>query len=302
MSTYRASYTFPAEFMWGIIPHDDILDDKEIYSYLFSLQENRINALRISIPWSKCEPLSRNFDEVYIESIRLLLSRLRERNIAPLVILNTEEVPGWKNLDHPEKGDFSDEYDFSVHLIDALIPYTGHFGMMCPKGTILSRNRLNAKLRILQEIFGHIHGLSGAAKAGLILTSVFSENSRPLDRLRYGFLRNIEADFLGIDTAPDSLKKLRTLFPDERKAVIFLSNAPDDVSSEEKTEMLADNLYEVWQFYQEGWPIRGYFSRIGIEPELSAFKLYTNACRKNAFEISTDMPYLPDKWQRFLKD
>ena len=302
MSTYSASYTFPAEFKWGIVPHDDILDDKENYSYLFSLQENRINAILINIPWSKCEPLSRNFDEVYIESIRLLLSRIRERNIAPLVILNTEEVPGWKNLDHPEKEDFSDEYDFSVHLIDALIPYTDHIGMICPKGTILSRNRLNAKLRILQEITAYIHKLSGTAKAGLILASVFTESSRPLDRFRYRFLKNTEADFLGIDTAADSLKKLQTVFGDERKPVMFVSDGLNDVPAGEKTEKLADRLHEVWQFYQEGWPILGYFSRMGIDPDRSEFKLYSNACRKNAFEISTDMPYLPEKWQRFLKD
>ncbi len=302
MSTYSASYTFPAEFKWGIVPPDDILIDKENYSYLFSLQENRINAVRIDISWSKCEPVSNNFDEVYIESVRSLLSRIRERNIAPLVILNTEEIPGWKNLDQPEKEDFSDEYNFSVHLIDALIPYTDHFGILCPKGTILKRNRLNEKLRVQQEILGHIHELSPSVKAGLILTPVLSESSRPLDRFRYAFIKKTEADFLGISTATDSLKKVRSIFTDERKAVMFLADELNEVSPEEKTERLADNLYEVWCFYQEGWPILGYFSRIGIEPDRPAFKLYANTCRKNAFEISTDMPYLPEKWERFLKD
>lgn len=302
MSTYSASYTFPAEFIWGIIPDDDILSDKENYSYLFSLQENRIRALRISVPWSKCEPLSGNFDEVYIESLRLLLSRLRERNIAPLVLLNTGEVPGWKNLDHPEKDDFSDEYNFSIHLIDALIPYTDHFGMICPKGTILSRNRLNAKLRVIQEITDHIHSVSDTKKTGLILTSVFLESSGLLDRFRHGFLRNTEADFLGIDTAEGTLKKMSTVFADERKAVMFLTDRLNEFSGEEKTEILTDSLYRVWQFYQEGWPVLGYFSRIGIEPDQPASELYADTCRKNAFTISTDMPYLPDKWQRFLKD
>ena len=302
MSTYSASYTFPSEFLWGIVPPEDLINDKENYPYLFSLRENRIGAIRISIHWARCEPLNSNYDELYIESVRSLLSRLREQNIAPLVILNTEEVPGWKNLDHPEKEDFSDEYNFSIHVIDALIPYTNHIGMMCPKGALLNRTKLNARLGIIHEVTEHIHALSASAKAGLILTSVFSGSGRPLDRFRYGFLRNTVVDFLGIGTGAEFLKEMHTVFDDERKPVMFLSDGLNDVSAEEKTELMADCLYEVWQFYQEGWPVSGYFSRIGIEPEATAFKLYTNTCRKNAFEISTDMPYLPEKWLRFLKD
>ena len=302
MSIYSASYTFPPEFMWGITPHDDLISDKDNYSYLFSLQENRIGAAQVGISWAKCEPLSGNFDEPYIESIRSLLSRMRERNIAPLVILNTQEFPAWKNLDRPGKEDFSDAYEFSVHVIDALIPYTNHIGMICPKGALLNRNELNAKLGLLREIIGYIHKLSGTAKAGLLLTSVFAGSSRPLDRFRYGFLRSTEADFLGLSTAADCLNAVRSIFGDERKPVMFLSDGLNGAEAEDKLEIMADSLYAVWQFYQEGWPISGYFSRIGVEPGQAAFDLYANTCRRNAFEISTAMPYLPEKWIRFLKD
>ena len=302
MSTYSASYTFPADFLWGIVPREDILSDKENYSYLFSLQENRIGAIRISISWAKCEPLKGNFDEIYIESIRSLLSRIRERHIAPLVILNTEEAPGWKNLDHPEKEDFSDEYKFSVHLIEALIPYTNHIGMMCPKGSLLDRNRLERKLSVLQEITAYIRKLSGTARSGLILTSVFSGSGSLLDQFRYRFLKKLETDFVGISTEDSSLIQMRSIFGDTRKAVMFLSDGLNNAEPADKTELLADKLHGAWQFYQEGWPIMGFFSNIEIEPEEGAFKLYTNACRNNAFRISTDMPYLPEKWLRFLKD
>ena len=162
--------------------------------------------------------------------------------------------------------------------------YTNHIGMICPKGALLNRNELNAKLGLLREVIGYIHKLSGTAKAGLLLTSVFSGSIRALDRFRYGFLRSTEADFLGLSTAADCLNAVRSIF------------------GEDKLEIMADSLYAVWQFYQEGWPISGYFSRIGVEPGQAAFDLYANTCRRNAFEISTAMPYLPEKWIRFLKD
>lgn len=302
MKTYTASYRFPAGFLWGTIPGGDFLTDKGNSSYIYKLREEHIKAVIVDVPRDKCEPLKGNYDEAFIESVRSLLAKIRGQNIEPVVILNTDRRPGWQNLHSRDMSDSSDEYNFMAHLTEVLIPYTNYICMISPEGSLFSRGALNDKLSVLNDITDRIHSLSETAKAGLIMPDSFSGTRKILKPFRFDFLRNVETDFIGIRADKRMIEKMREVFGTERRPVLFLSDDLQHTLPENRAELLADKLYDAWHFYQQGWPVIGFFSETDIETVSADAYLYEVSCKKNAFEISTDMDDLPEKWRDFLKD
>lgn len=302
MKTYAASFIFPDDFLWGIVPDDSFLTNKESYSAIYGLKEKQVRSILIDVPWDRCEPLKGSFDESFLENIRTLLARIRGENIEPFVVLNTRKLPGWQNLEKNAEADPGDVYHVAVHIADALIPYTNFFGTFCPKGSLFSRNILNEKLSVLADIRGHIHSLSESAKCGIILSEVLAEKGKLFMQLRYDFLKKIETDFLGLPASDAMTGQLTEIFGEERRPVIFINDGLKSISAAERPEILTDKLYKVWHFYQKGWPVIGYFSETepgSGSPDTSLYEFFS---KKNAFEISTDMDGLPEKWKLFLKD
>lgn len=299
MSSHSASFNYPPDFLWGIIPYDGFEADKENFSYIFRLQEKHIKAVQINVSRAACEPLRGNYNEEYIETLRTLLTRIHSRYINTLVILNTKDAPGWQKLDHPNKEDYSDEYNFLVHLTDALCPYTNFFGIQCPDGTIFNRSSLTSRLEVITDICGHIQSLSESVQTVLVLNSMKNEW---LDLVRYRFIKDIPVDCLGVNADENTFKAVQSLFWDEHKPILILSDNLKKEQPVRRAEIMADNLYSFWRFYQTGWPILGYFSETDITTASKYQQLYDNSSINNAFMISDDMPYLPEKWRNFLKD
>ncbi len=302
MSRHSASFNFPAGFFWGIVPYEGFSSDKDNLSYLFDLQEKNIKSVLVNVPWAACEPLKGHYDEEYIEILRTMLTRIHGRNISPVVIINTDVLPGWQNLDHPKKKDQDDAYNFSIHIAEALCPYTNLFGLICPRGSLFNRSSINSAVRLINDVSTYIHNLSDTAKTILVLNSALSAKDEWLDLIRYRFIKNIETDYLGPNADEDAFKKIQSLFRDEHKPIMVLSDGLRAVIPEMRSESLADKLYSVWRFYQTGWPVLGFFSEMDVTETAPESFLYANSCKNNSFEISDNMPYLPGKWQKFLKD
>lgn len=302
MKPLTASFNFPDAFLWGSVPEESFLNEKTDFSLIYRLKENHINAVRIDIPWDRCEPLKGSFDEPFIESVRSLLSRIRGENLDPFVFLDAARNPGWQNLDSAGKGDPSDDYNFSVHLADALFPYTKYFGLICPRGNLFSRGVLNERMAVLKDITDHIHGLSAAVKTGLILPEDFGKQNNWLRYIRYDFLKDAETDFIGITAEKRAIDELNSLFGSKRIPVLFISDELKRTLPDEKAVVLSDRLYTVWRFYQAGWPILGLFSETETGTNRAESYLYEYFCSQNAFKISTEMEYLPEKWKQFLSD
>ncbi len=302
MNPYSVSCIFPDNFLWGCVSEENFFQDKENYAYIFKLKEHHINAILLSIPWSKCVPLKGNFDEVFIESIRSLLSKIRGQNIEPILILDTNDIPVWQNLDHPDKRDYEDENNFLVHLSDVLIPYANYFTLICPENNLFSRGRFSTKLTIVNNVIKHIHSLSETAKAGLRISSSIEKSGKWFLHPQYEFLKRVDCDYLGIPADKSSMQSVQNVFGTERKPILFLTDDLNTIQEEDRIGLLADKLFDTWQFYQKGWPIIGFFSETELNNNSPEYKLYINSCQKNAFEISTQMNYLPDKWIQFLKD
>ncbi len=306
MKTITASYNFPPEFLWGIDPGRSLSDDPGSTAFLFQMKEKSIDALLLMIPWDRCEPLKGHYDDAYIESLRSFLGRMKTRGIEPLVIPDIRQVPAWQNLDHPGKKDEegSGIYAFYRYLVDALIPYTKFFGILCPAPTLFRRKSVNRTLEHFSELSAYIHSVSEQAKTGLILPDEFgsSKTGGWILKSEYEFLKSTEADFLGLRADGDFFPKLNALFERERKPVMIFSDGLRNIPDQDKADSLADMLFNCWNFYQEGWPVLGYFSETDITASGVEVILYENSCKNNAFRISTDMPDISEKWIRFLKD
>lgn len=309
MNTITVSYNYPVDFLWGINPEEDTLSDMNNSSYLFKLQEKKVTALLLNVKWARCEPLKGQFDEVYIESLRSLLARIKNRNIQSIVILNGLEIPIWKNLDHPRKSgsEFNDTAPFYEHLAEALFPYTNYFGIYCPRQTLFNHKMIDQAIADFQRTADIIHSLSEKSKAGLILPDSFGQNhSSKLKQLYtkndYHYLRNAEIDFLGLPANRNISDQIQSLLGNFHKPLIFISNRLRNTFTNNKSEPLADILYEIWRMYQKGWKIIGYLSETEITSDSPDAELYEVSCKNNALKLSTDMSFLSEKWIRFLKD
>ncbi len=302
MNIHSASYNFPPDFLWGIVPYDGFVSDKDNFPYIFAMQEKNIKAVSVNISRALCEPLKGQYNEEYIETIRTLLIRISGRNISPVCILNTNDAPAWQNLDHPGSDDRDAEYKFMAHVAEVISPYTKFFGLLCPRGSIFSRSRLTTGVELITNICGYIHSLSDTAKTILVIDPQLSMKDEWLDHIRYRFIKDLPVDYLGLEADESTFKAVCAIQGDDHKPVMILSDGLNREIPEKRSGVLADKLYSSWRFYQTGWPLLGFFSETDITKESNELKLYANSSSNNAFAISNDMPYLPVKWQEFLED
>ena len=120
-------------------------------------------------------------------------------------------------------------------------------------------------------------------------------------QLQLQLLKTAEMDFLGLSAENSAEETIRTVYEKNRIPLLYYTDNLHFSPPENQTEELIEKIYAIWHFYQKGWPILGYFSETDILTETSAKQLYTNCCRTNSLELSTENPNLPKKWIQFLK-
>lgn len=309
MNIYTASYNYPNNFLWGVVPDDDFPRNKDsLAPYIYQLREWKIGAVLIRITWPNCEPLKGNYNEAYIDMLRLAVSRIHSQNIEPVILLDTSALPQWQNLDHPKKadGNFQERREFVKHLIDALIPYTNFF---CIRESDFSDSgKADVELfgQYLDDISMYMRNISDSVKLGLSLPESFWQKTQSrtfqlFKRNCITLLKSAPIDFFGLTAEIPSIIAATSLFPERQVPLMFLSDKLRHIFPELRTERLADNLFEIWSFYQRGCPILGYFSETEISTDTPHLQLFRNACENNAFAISTQASWLPQKWVDFLK-
>ena len=309
MKIYSASYNYPPGFLWGISPGKDFISDPENYTYLFDLQETGIKAISIYIPWAEFEPLKGNYDEKRIDAVRLLLSRIRSRNIEPVVILDVGEIPQWQNLEKSGKneGFIEERYQFAANLIDASATYTNYFAVSCSFSSLSSGKQMQAELRMHKAICDYLHSISENKFAGTVIPSITAAKKRGgfrnlFGRIQLSALKSNESDFIAIHMDNDSFRDVQSALEGKKEPILFLYEGLKTAAPNEKSNDLMDKLFDIWQIYQRGWRVLGLLSEMDIKAPSKEKELYAISSKNNAFEISTENPELPEKWVRFLKD
>lgn len=309
MNNYSVSYNFPSSFQWGLNAGNDFLSDRINDAYLFRLKDHGIKSVVIHINWAEYEPATNQYDEKLIEATRSLLSRIRARNIEPVIILGTDEVPQWQGpdaraKDHPFT---AEKFNFATHLVNAFASYAKFFGIVFPGGALFSKKQMQESAEVFNDIRNYIHSLSDAAKTGAVLFSAdyFPKNQgirQLLARNQMNMLKEIESDFWGIPADERSISGFEQILDDKRDPILFLTDHLKQIPDFDRGDRIIDILFHVWQFYQRGWPVLGYHSDLDHYSESAESILYASCCKNNALGISTEDPYLPGKWIQFLKD
>ncbi|MBQ6504343.1 MAG: hypothetical protein IJI57_10570 [Flexilinea sp.] len=309
MNVYSVSYNFPSGFLWGLAMPQGFALDRGNSPLLYQLRERSIRSLSVTLDWANFEPLKNNYEESLIESTRALLSRIRSQNMESIVIFNTAVIPQWQNLEHGRKKEFfvAEKFNFVTHLANAFVPYTGYVGLCCSESAYTSDREMKAEVEIQNDIRKYIRSLSESVKVGTVLLSpAFGKNSGRIGGLFQSFRRNplqdSEADFFGISTDETAYNGIQNIFREERKPLMMLSDRLNFVSPQERTHTLVDRIYDLWQFYQKGWPIQGYFSDLNLSQDTETLGFFSEIVKANALGLSSDDPRLPEKWIRFLKE
>ena len=309
MNVCSVSYNFPPGFLWGLSMPEDFVKDRGNIPLLYQLRESSIRSVSIRLDWADFEPLKNNYEESLIESTRSLLSRIRTQNMESIVMINTAAIPQWQNLEHGNKKDFfiAEKFNFVTHLANAFVPYTGYFGLCCSESAYSSDREMKAEIDNQNAIRKYIRSLSESIKVGMILLSpAFGKNSSRIRGLFQSIHRNplkdSEADFLGISTDETAYAGIQNIFGEDRKPLLILSDRLNLIPPQERTDALVDKIYGLWQFYQKGWPVQGYFSDLDVngDPETRGF--FSETIKENALGLSSDDTRLSEKWIRFLKD
>ena len=307
MSVCSVSYNFPPGFLWGLSLPEDFVKDRGNIPLLYQLRENSVRIVSVTLDWADFEPLKNNYEESLIESTRSLLSRIRTQNMESIVILNTAVIPQWQNLEQGNKKDYfiAEKFNFVTHLANAFVPYTGY--LCCSESAYTSDREMKAEIENQNAIRKYIRSLSESIKVGMILLSPsFGKNSGRIrglfQSIRRNPLKDSEADFLGISTDETAYAGIQNIFGEDRKPLLMLSDRLNLIPPQERTNALVDKIYDLWQFYQKGWPVQGYFSDLDVngDPETAGF--FSEIIKQNALGLSSDDPRLPEKWIRFLKD
>lgn len=309
MSNFSVSYNFPGGFLWGSTLRDDTLFLKENAPYLYQLKENNINAISVFLNWADYEPLKNNYDESLIDATRGFFSRLNTQNITPIAIFDLSEIPHWQNLERSRKNDtYSQEkLTFSKYLANAIVPYTKYFGFLISAKTASSQRLFETDLKTISEIRDHIRSVNDQTQTGIVFHADSFSNkgsflSQILNKPGISGLKTSDIDFIGINTDPEMIKQIQTVFGEERKPLLVYSDQLSLKPNNLRTETLITNIYEMWYIYQKGWPILGYFSDIDISENSTLKELFSTISKTNALELSAADPELPEKWIRFLKD
>ena len=309
MKIYSASYNFHTEFHWGISSAENLNTASIDYPFLFALREKHIDSITIPIHWSEYEPLKNQYDEKKIESIRVVLSRIQDQNISPIIILNIGDIPLWQNLENTGKADhFSAErYNFATHIINALIPYCHFFCLSFSSAAIKSNKLFKSELITHEEIHDYTNAISESCMVGtLIPSAAFKHKTSGVRRLfgqpSLSELSNMKTDFFGIKADKAFFVELQQLFGNEKKKLLIISDELRASNDLYRADTLIDKIYETWQLYQKGWPILGYCSEVDILSSSPESDLYALFSEQNSLKISTQTPFLSEKWTRFLKD
>ncbi len=309
MNVYSVSYNFPSGFLWGLTMPQGFALDRGSSPLLYQLRESSIRCLSITLDWADYEPLKNNYEESLIESTRSLLSRIRTQNMESIVIFNTAVIPQWQNLEHGRKKDFflAEKFNFVTHLANAFVPYTRYIGLCCAESAYGSDREMKAEMEIQNDIRKYIRSLSESVKVGTVLLSpAFGKNSGVFKGLfqsiRGNPLKDSEADFFGISTDETAYSGIQNIFGEERRPLMMLSDRLNFAPPQERTHALADRIYDLWQFYQKGWPIQGYFSDLNLNQDPEALGFFSETVKENALGLSSDDPRLQEKWVKFLKD
>ncbi len=292
MNNIEASFNFPNGFLWGNVTSAKIISDKTYQSLIHTLHEKHINALLFSISWSQCEPLKGSFDEPYVDSIRLFLSRVQSQNITPVIILNVRDFPSWKNLEDRSRSRnlMTDEYNFAARLIQSTCTYTNFYVLEMPNNT----GNMNGFVSLFKDISEYTHRLSDNCKTGLFVNnndyagkSIFSKWKQ---NLYFRITEKTHPDFLFVRASGKFLNTIcNSLFVTEKPPIALLSEVTDVLEQEKSVEILTDELFDFWHMYQNGWPIMGFFIDILSVKSKELTELYENSCIENAFRISTQM-------------
>jgi beta-glucosidase len=121
----QATFHFPADFKWGVATAAHQVEGENVNNdwWAWEQEEDRIkdnqksghacdwwknaeadfdraaemgmNALRLSVAWSRVEPRPGNFDDAALERYAEMLQGLRDRNIEPMVTLHHFTNPRW---------------------------------------------------------------------------------------------------------------------------------------------------------------------------------------------------------------
>lgn len=309
MSVCSVSYNFPSGFLWGLSLPEDFVKDRGNIPLLYQLRDHSVRSVSITLDWADFEPLKNNYEESLIESTRSLLSRIRTQNMESIVIINTAVIPQWQNLEQGNKKDYfiAEKFNFVTHLANAFVPYTGYFGLCCSESAYTSEREMKAETENQNAIRKYIRSISESIKVGMILLSPsFGKNSGRIrglfQSMRKNPLKDSEADFLGISTDETAYAGIQSIFGEDRKPLLMLSDRLNLIPPQERTNALVDKIYDLWQFYQKGWPVRGYFSDLDVNGDAETAGFFSEVIKQNALGLSSDDTRLSEKWIRFLKD
>ena len=231
----EATFHFPADFKWGVATAAHQVEGRNTHNdwWVWEQTEGHVkeghksglacnwweaaeadfdraaemglNALRLSVEWSRVEPRSGEFDDSALERYSQMLHGLRERNIEPMVTLHHFTNPRWLTEDggweNPET--IALFARFARRTVEALGQYCdlwctinepnvyGYMGYVegaFPPG----RSDLGAAMRVIRHLLaGHaaayreIHALQPSARVGLAhnMTVFDPANPRsPVDR------------------------------------------------------------------------------------------------------------------------
>ena len=220
--------------------------------------------------------------------------------------------------------DFFSDYKASIEWADVILAGpglgTGNISVQLLKvlsETVNEKKKLVLDADALNNISSADNDIkfsSFTSKVGLgklIITPHMMEMLRIVrsryDKKTYDFMLSglgykSDMDFLGIDADTSAIDTITKAFHKNRCTLLIWSDNLSSVSPEKKNDEVINKVYNIWRCYQQGWKITGYFSEINLDSDSPEKATFTNICRNNSLELSTENEYLPENWIRFLKD
>ena len=304
MREFSASYNFPSGFLWGSLPTENVPFERDGGAFARKIREKHQNAVFLTIPWKDIQRKRDAFDEARIDALRSTLTRLKTANIETLIAIDSRAVPDWLGTGKKSGENLHEAYyHFAHYLIDAVIPYTNYFSIVSlSQPSFLKYEEL---LKLNEEIRTYIRGISEKCRTGILLD--YTENTRKglMNRLKardYPLPEAGQIDFAALHLDNFLTEKSRLNFSAFNCPVMVLAENYENTPETGRNDLLRDEIFELWQLYQNGCPVSGFFTDWDLDAPDAPDEIYSQICQKNALEFSTADPDLPEKWLRFLKD
>ena len=304
MKEFNASYNFPNGFLWGILPEDPLLSSRDSGSLARMMKDSNHNAAFLNLSWGNLQTGVNSFDEIKIGTIRSILSRYRTMNIETLICLDNSVIPSVLSA---EKGNTSALqnafYNFSIHIIDAVLPYTQYLSILklLPSGGF----QKDVQRKLFTDIRNYVISASDKTKTGVTIDRTSGKPSgfkKLFSRQEHIHTNISEAEFSVLVIDGPVAENAHYLSQAGRVPVLTLNRYYTNLPADRKKDSLLEDIFELWQCYQKGINIAGYFPDMNINKSGPMNDLYSSVCKKNALKISTSDPDLTEKWIRFLKD